>query len=98
MRGTFNIEKNETKLRSIYGGQDVVVVYDVIHTDREETNRYAVEATLKGLDDFCLELVFTSLLSTEDNNTATVDEYTLLDTLNDCTTRQLLGSPLMEEE
>ena len=92
MQGLFNLEKDTTKLKSVWGGKDVVVEYTVSHINEGVENLYTVEAKVRGLNDFTPEIHFTDVLTNLTNNDQTVPDDLLLEELNVCNSSQLMGA------
>ena len=92
MQGLFDLEKETTKLKSVWGGKDVIVTYTVSHIVEGVENLYTVDAKLRGLNDFTPEIHFQEVTQNLTNNAFTVDDDILLEELNACNSSQLMGA------
>lgn len=91
MQGIFSLEKESVELKSVWGGQDVIVTYSLSHIANDIENIYTVTASLRGLNDFTPELDFKEVVTTTTNNSETVPSDDLIEELNMCNSSQLMG-------
>jgi len=99
MQGKFNISVCRKEIESVYGGTNIVVIYDVEHTVDNDgskfTNNYEVKAEIRGLNDFTPEIYFTEVVGIPEHpNEETVTAGTLIEELQSCTSGELCGDEL----
>ncbi len=91
MQGLFDLEKETTKLKSVWGGKDLIVTYTVSHIVEGVENLYTVDAKLSDLNDFTPEVHFQEVTQNLTNNEFIGGDDILLEELNDCNSSQLMG-------
>lgn len=92
MQGKITTEIEKKEVKPMYGGTRIVLTIHVEHTVNNISNDYTVSAVMEGIETYDPRIVFTQVLERHDNNEETVIDEALIDTLNDCSSSQLLGN------